>query len=298
MPWLMIFMTLPMLLLAALGLEPCVLVCGRFVRERLFSGAARSVVVAEKGQEAIQARAARTGRVSVGRFALSTFGVIMALLLLIPTLHNMIEVAYVNPADGPHEMMVYVQTPNDINSVMQRIEQVDAKNFGGKHQVAIGVTTDAEWPFAWYLRDYPHVCYNFPVACPDWKATVPIIISSNDAGDPLADISTYAPGGKDYSYQIYNLRTWWDEGYKLPPCKAGQAPSTSCADPGLGSGVGPLLWLSYGDNPPRGATFNLGLTGQRVWNWWWKRQPFGSSNGGYPMVLLIRDTMHVLPTPP
>ncbi|HET8840122.1 MAG TPA: hypothetical protein VFN35_01585, partial [Ktedonobacteraceae bacterium] len=69
----------------------------------------------------------------------------------------------------------------------------------------------------------------------------------------------------------------------------------SCSDPNLGSGVGPGLWLSYGDNPPNGAKFNLGLTIQRVWNWWWNRQPFGSTGGAYDMDLFIQKDMGVTP---
>ncbi len=217
------------------------------------------------------------------------------MLLLIPTTQNMIQVSYVHAADGPHEMMVYVQTPDDIETVMQRIEQVDQKKFGGQHQVTIGVTTDATWPFAWYLRDYPNVCFGFPMNCPGWKDTAAVIISSNVQNDPGEDINTYAPTGGAYLYHVYNLRTWWDEGYKLPPCAPKQKPSSSCADPARGSGVGPLLWLSYGDAPPPGAKFNPGLALQRIWNWWWYRQPFGSTGGAFYMVLFIHSAMGVNP---
>ncbi|HEX4714738.1 MAG TPA: hypothetical protein VH164_07410, partial [Ktedonobacteraceae bacterium] len=237
-------------------------------------------------------------RVRTGRIVLGCFGVVMAVLLLVPTIHNMVEVSCIEPADGPHEMMVYVQTPDDINSVMNRIALVDQKDFGGKHQVEIGVMADASWPFSWYLRDYPNVCYGFPTNCPGWKTTAPVIIAANDAGNPAQDISIYAHAGGTYLYQVYNLRTWWDQGYMLPPCAPGQKPSSSCADPTLGSGVGPLLWLSYGDNPPEGAQFNPGLAMQRIWNWWWYRQPFGSTTGSYAMVLFIRNNMGVNPTQP
>jgi predicted membrane-bound mannosyltransferase len=289
MPWLMIFMTLPMLLLAAVALEPCVQICSRFLKERFGRGAQQTS--ADSISDPIPS-ALRTSR---PRAAAGCSGVLLAILLLIPTTQNMIQVSYVHPADGPHEMMVYVQTPDDINTVMERIEQVDQKDFGGKHQVTIGVTTDATWPFAWYLRDYPNVCFDFPTSCPGWKTTAAIILSSNDNNDPSEDINTYAPTGSAYLYHVYDLRTWWDEGYKLPPCAPNQKPSSSCADPALGSGVGPLLWLSYGDSPPPGAQFNPGLALQHIWNWWWHRQPFGSTGGAYYMVLFIHDTLGVNP---
>lgn len=228
----------------------------------------------------------------IGRAALGLFGVVMAVLLLLPTLQNMYEVNYVHSADGPHEMMVYVQTPDDINSVMARIASVDQQDFGGKHQVQIGITTDAIYPFIWYLRDYPNVCAPFPTNCPTWQNTASIIIGSS--GDPAQDINVY-DSQKTYLYRVYPLRTWWDQGYKLQACPPGHYSPGFCSDPNQGSGVGPLLWLSYGDNPPPGAKFNPGLAIQHIWNWWWSRQPFGSTAGGYDMVLFIRKTMHVQP---
>lgn len=289
MPWLMVFLTMPMLLLAAVGLEPCIMVCYRFLRAHLFSGTKRDV----RGQEMQLREAWSPPRVGAGRFALGLFGVVMAILLLIPTIHNMYEVSYVDPADGPHEMMVYVQTTTDVNVLMAQVDAVDRQDFGGKHQMRIAVTGDATWPFAWYLRDYPNLCFGFPDACPSWKGNVPVIIAGGD--DPYGDINAYAPAGGQYLYHEYHMRSWWDEGYKLPPCQAGQKPSSSCTDPSLGSGVGPLLWLSYGDSPSQNARFNLALTAQRVWNWWWHRQPFGSTDGAYDMELFIQKSMNVHP---
>jgi len=198
MPWLMIFMTMPMLILAAVGLEPCLLTCYHYVKERFFP--VISLSPAEIEQEEIEAdnlgfaleqteteqdeskiEQSETEvepdkpiqvpwtrpRVGVGRAALGLFGIIIGVLLLLPTLHNLYEVTYIHPADGPYEMMVYVQTTTDIDIVMKHLDEVDQKNFGGKHQMRIGVTSNAVWPFAWYLRDYPNLCFNYPSACPD-----------------------------------------------------------------------------------------------------------------------------------
>jgi uncharacterized protein (TIGR03663 family) len=287
MPWLMIFMTMPMLLLAAIGLEPCIMACYRFVKERFFSPQAQSAQAADARESAeMQARAPwMRQRVGVGRFALGLFGTLMALLLLLPTLHNMYEVSYVEPADGPHEMMIYVQTTTDINTLMAQVDAVDQKDFGGNHQMRIGVTSDGVWPLAWYLRDYPNLCFNYPDACPSWTNNVPVIITGGD---------DYVPNTTIYAGQEYKMRSWWDEGYKLPPCPTGKTPSATCADPN-DSGVGPLLWLSYGDNPPTNAKFNFGLAAKRVWDWWWYRQPFGSTGGYYPMALYIQKSMGVHP---
>jgi uncharacterized protein (TIGR03663 family) len=291
MPWLVIFMTMPLLVLAALGVEPCVLACYRFVKDRFFSVAQNPSAGAGGPVSLFPGSGARSG---FAQAVPGLFGVIVAVLLLLPTIHNMYEVSYVHPADGPHEMLVYVQTTTDVNIIMDRINRVDQQHFGGKHQLFIGVTDDATWPFAWYLRDYPNLCFGFPEKCPTWKNTVPIIISGGD--DPYGDINAYAPANGTYLYHEYQMRSWWDEGYKLPACPPGQKPSSTCSDPGLGSGVGPLLWLSYGDAPPPGAPFNLGLTFQRLWNWWWQRQPFGGTESNhYDMELFIQKGLGVTP---
>lgn len=291
MPWLMIHMTMPMMLLAAIALQPCVLACYHFAKERVFTRSAEPVLSSDLQQE-IPARS--RPRVGVGQATLGLSGVVMAVLLLLPTLHNMYEVSYVHPADGPHEMMVYVQTTTDVNIVMAQIEALDQKDFNGSHKLHIGVTGDATWPFAWYLRDYPGTCFNFPTGCPaSWVSTMPVIVSGGD--NPYQAITTYAPANGHYLAHEYHMRSWWDEGYKLPPCAPGQKASNSCSDPNLGSGFGPGLWLSYGDNPPAHAQFNLGLAIQHVWNWWWNRQAIGSTDGAYDMVLFIHKGLGVKP---
>ncbi len=293
MPWLMINMTLPLMLLAAIGLEPGLLICYHFVKERFFSRSTQPQVAATDDVATLSAKNPWARPHSKAVIGFSIFGVIMAILSLLPTLQNMYQVNYVHDADGPYEMMIYVQTPNDINTVMSHIAAVDQKESAGKHEIDIGVTADAEWPFAWYLRDYPNVCYDFPTACPSWKNTAAVIISGGD--DPAGDIAAYAPTHGNYLYHVYNLRTWWDEGYKMPPCPTGQPSSATCADPEDGTGVGPGLWLSYGDDPPANAQFNLGLTIERIWNWWWYRQPFGATTGAYNMELFIQKSAGVNP---
>ena len=60
-------------------------------------------------------------------------------------------------------------------------------------------------------------------------------------------------------------------------------------------GVGPLLWLSYGDNPPPNAKFDLGRAVSNVWQWWWQRKAIGSTDGTYDMGLFIRKDLGVTP---
>jgi uncharacterized protein (TIGR03663 family) len=276
MPWLMIHITMPMLILAAIGLEPAVVTCINFVKNLLghYSSSKEAVALNTNNEYAQQFPQARP-KIGIFATSISFLGVIMAVLLLLPTVHNMYEVAYVHPADGPHEMMVYVQTTADVNTVMSKVDALDQKMFGGKHQMQIGLTGDATWPYAWYLRDYPNVCFDFPGGCPGWK-NVPVIIGGGD--NPYALEQQYGGNANNpdkYTYQLYKMRTWWDEGYK--PQDTG--------------GFGPSLWLSYGDNPPQNAKFNLGLAAQHIWQWWWQRRAIGDTGGAYDMVLFIRNDL-------
>ena len=299
MPWLMIHMTMPMLLLAAVGLEPIVLTVVKLVRSwGRWQGRGVECRFIEHvhaptnpGLAPPQPQPRKVG-VAAGSTAL--VGAVLAVLLLLPTLHNMYEVSYVHAADGPHEMMVYVQTTTDVNSVMQKIEVLDQKLYGGKHLLPIGVTNDAVWPFVWYLRDYKNVCLYYPDSCPSTAKTIPVIITG---GDNLYDAESKYGGsaGKpgNYVYHQYHLRTWWDEGYKPAPCVSVKV--GGCVDEPTYGGVGPGLWLSYGDNPPPGAQFNFGLAAEHVWQWWWERRPFGSTDGAYDMALFIRSDLGVTP---
>ncbi len=311
MPWLTIFITMPMMLLAAIGLEPCIRTCYELGRDLLSRRRAAATIapiadeleatdeVGERVEERelVLARSGSLTRnhppISTWKAALGIFGTVMALLLLAPTIHNMYELAYIHPADGPYEMMVYVQTTNDVTTVMNHIDEIDQKDFSGNHQMRIAITSDATWPFAWYLRDYPNLCYGYPASCPTWKDNVPVVIAGGD--DPYGDISNFAPAKGNYLYHLYQMRSWWDEGYKLPACVGQQKPGFTCADPSQGSGVGPGLWLSYGDTPPLGAKFNLSLATQRIWNWWWNRVPFGSTTGAYDMELFVQKNLGVNP---
>ena len=81
------------------------------------------------------------------------------------------------------------------------------------------------------------------------------------------------------------MRSQWDQGYMPPPCIA---TLTKPCEAQQYTGVGPLPWLSYGNNPPHPGQIDFGLIVKNVWRWWWHRTPFGGIDGGYNMALLIR----------
>ena len=117
--------------------------------------------------------------------------------------------------------------------------------------------------------------------CLGWK-NVPVIIGGGD--NPYGLEQQYGGAANNpnkYAYQQYKMRTWWDEGYKPPTT----------------GGIGPGLWLSYGDNPPATAKFNLGLAAQHICQWWWQRRAIGDTGGAYDMVLFIRNDLSTVVKP-
>src|SRR5260370_2258724 len=190
MPWMMIHMTMPMLLLAAVGREPIVVTLVNLLKHRLASRAlVKEARDAANGHNDQPVSAPLPRPRKVGAFAGSTalVGALLALLLLLPTLHNMYEVSYVHSADGPHEMMVYVQKTTDVNVVMQKIDALHQVYYSGNDLPPLGAMNDALRPFVWYLRDYKNVWLYYPASCPATAQTMPVIISG---GDNINDAET------------------------------------------------------------------------------------------------------------
>ena len=221
----------------------------------------------------------------------------LAVALFIPMVHSMAELSYIHPADGPHEMMVYVQTTPDVTAAMAKINAADQKLYGGRHQLQIWVGQGEEWPMYWYLRDYyldPHPG-SYAVFDPDVSA--PFV-----KGAPVPDVLILLPSDAEafmaahpgYHAREYKLRSWWDEAYKPPACVPSKStPCPSSANWGAGVGLGP--YLSYGSNPPPNAKFDLGRATNRLWNWLWTRQPLGDVNGSYDFTLIVRDGVPIQP---
>ncbi len=297
MPWLMIHMTMPLMILAAIGLEPAIVTLYNWAKQEFMERKAqpKTQVATSSPESAVPfLLTPRTKTVSVLTGVTATASVVFAVLLLLPTLHNMYEVSYVHAADGPHEMMVYVQTTTDVNKVMAKVDALDQKLYGGRHELAIGLTNTATWPFAWYLRDYTNVCFNFPSGCPAIAKNIPVIIvGQEDIPSTTAQYASPSNKGPMYAFQEYQMRTWWDEGYKPPVCVPSK--TVSCDGQPTWGGVGPWLWLSYGDNPPPNAKFNFGRAANNIWQWWWNRTAIGSTDGAYDMGLYIRSDLKVTP---
>ncbi|GCF08266.1 flippase activity-associated protein Agl23 [Dictyobacter arantiisoli] len=307
MPWLMIHMTMPMMILAAIALESVIQTVWQAIKARrghvalaveplATSDAEVASPVEDEAPEAenetpevahtqdiqpVPVTISQPRRRRSYELGASIATIALALLLLIPTLQNMFQVTFVHYADAPHEMMIYVQTATDINTVMDKVAALDNSLYGGKHTIPLGITSDATWPFAWYVRDYTNVCFNYPDGCSATAQDYPVVIASGDAMTSMQYQKSQA-----YLFHQYHMRTQWDQGYMPPACQPSK--SHPCTESQPYVGVGPWLWLSYGDNPPVGAKFDLGRAINNIWQWWWQRKAFGSTDGTYDMGLFIR----------
>ena len=127
MPWLMIHITMPMMLIAAIGLEPIVVTVSNLAKQWFAQNNERRTQMPVESNGAVAPEFMPKPRKRVGVLAGSgaILGLMAAILILLPTLHNMYEVSYVHAADGPHEMMVYVQTTTDVNIVMAKVDALE-----------------------------------------------------------------------------------------------------------------------------------------------------------------------------
>ena len=231
MPWLTIHIVLPLILLAAIALDWAVV---------------RALeMLDEMAQNRYAGRSVFAGQV-LARSARPLLTLVFAFLLLIPMLHSMLFVTYVDPGDAPHEMLSYVQTTTDVTDVMAKITALDQQLYGGTHQLRIGLpNSQAIWPFTWYLRDYKNVWFYYDGKDPA-PSNLDVIITDPGAEGAYTAPDAAHPQGLFLAHQ-YRIRAWWDQGYMPPPCVPSK---TVTCDPNAGTGIGVWPWLSYGDPAP------------------------------------------------
>ena len=83
----------------------------------------------------------------------------LALTLFVLSVRAGSRASYQN-GDTPVEMIVYTQTSPDITELVRDIKKAgDARDQGTQVPVTIDQTSGFSWPWAWYLRDYGQVNY-------------------------------------------------------------------------------------------------------------------------------------------
>jgi uncharacterized protein (TIGR03663 family) len=240
---------------------------------------------------------------------------ILALLALILTLQNMYQLTYPHPADAKSELLIYVQTTPYVNTIMDKVAQLDRKYCGGRQEISIGVAAEATWPFSWYLRDYKHVGYNYtpaslnppntlsPSKAPNCKDDFSVVITAGSTSSTMYAQNPPGQVSSQYKYHEYEMRAQGNQGYMPPLCvPTGGHACESQQYTGVGLGT----WLSWGANPPSGVSFDPGRAMMRIWQWWWERIPIGrgvpsrgdlyaADDPGAMMALFIRKDLGVDP---
>ncbi len=311
MPWLTLHIVLPLLILAAIALDWAVMRALEMLDELVYNR--------RMGRPALT-------RPMVRRSAGALLSLVGAFLLLIPMLHTMLFVTYVDPGDAPHEMLSYVQTTTDVTDVMAKINALDEQLYHGTHQLRIGMpNSQALWPFYWYLRDYKNVWWGYDGQNPP-AGDLDVIITDPGGETPYVQHTTTDPQGLFLAKQ-YRIRAWWDEGYKPP------------SSYGVGFGV----WISYGDPPDCGSvslqnqqtvqtlaqsgavyclttnasgekvtkctrsadgnaldcapapSFDAGKAFGNFWDWLWTRKAIGPTDGSTDFMFLVRSDLHMQP---
>lgn len=177
-----------------------------------------------------------------------------------------------NFVDGanPTEMLIYVQTSNDVKHVTHEVQALSRRVTGG-NTMQIGLDTNdvGGWPFIWYLRNNPNVVdamsFNGPVCGAQYCPALIMLGPEFDASRTQLM--------QHYVVQKYRWNWWFPEDYKVWfPQHWGNIPQAlhghgSLTDDLLGT---PTDW-------------------HHIWNWLMYRTPFGTRSARWLYFLVRRD---------
>jgi len=116
-------------------------------------------------------------------------------------------VASFEHGDIPVELLVYTQTSPDVPRLRDAIEEV-AEASGLGRDVPIVVDNELTWPWVWYLRDYRNKSYpsSFEEPLPDGAI---LLISKSNVPSLDLDPALYDSG------EPFRLRWWFPEDYRV-----------------------------------------------------------------------------------
>ncbi len=223
-------------------------------------------------------------------------------LIALMELHSTQALAYADGAN-PTEMLVYVQTSNDVpmvaNETIALVHRLQGSSV--RPLVQVDVNDVQGWPFEWYFRNLPagDVAYTSSFA----NATAPILIMLGPEYDQFNN-SLHSR----YVVSQYRWNWWFPEDYKgfafdngrcgtpqqETACAPGQHGTTFlrvgniCKDPSV-AGTGCNAIQEF-------PTINLlnavrsGATWTNLWNWYMYRTPFGA-RGYRPLYFYVRKDL-------
>jgi uncharacterized protein (TIGR03663 family) len=116
-------------------------------------------------------------------------------------------VASFEHADEPYELLIYVQTTQELKDVAGLVEQeAEATGLGNNLPIIVDSTDGFTWPWAWYLRDYDRVGY---IAIDgEYRPPPNSVVLANAGNFQNLDRSAYARETR------YGHRAWFPEAYK------------------------------------------------------------------------------------
>ncbi|MDO8673004.1 MAG: TIGR03663 family protein [Dehalococcoidia bacterium] len=238
MPWLLLHIALPLILLAArfLGqmvdridwrswldrntlvfalLIPAILI-GILATLRAIGPASGPAAVGRNAQGIALvlllglavAAAVRVGS-RLGRIrSLQVLGFASIGILFVFTIHSAMLVTYTN-GDIPVEMLVYTQTSPEVPKIKEEIDRIALRSGQGKDiKITVDANSGFSWPWAWYLRDYKNVDY--PVLTNMSVAPIGSILLLHDSNVDQAKpfLTKYGQPEK------YHHRWWFPEDYR------------------------------------------------------------------------------------
>jgi len=101
-------------------------------------------------------------------------------VLVLFTIHTDWPLVYIR-GDVPQDMLIYTQTTPQVKEAVAQIDRLSDQLTGGK-DLKILIDSASTWPFAWYLRDYKNISYQATINAPPDQ---PVVITAveNDAQD-------------------------------------------------------------------------------------------------------------------
>ncbi len=147
--------------------------------------------------------------------AMSASALVMCGVLLLLTVRAAWVATYVH-SDVPRDMLVYTQTAPDLHNLVREIEAAGELTGDRKEiRLSIDSTDGFTWPWAWYLRDYDNVTYpdHSETVSPPGAETAITVISAKNNDKIKAELA------EEFSEGRRLVHRWWfpeNETYKHP----------------------------------------------------------------------------------
>ncbi|MCD4813546.1 TIGR03663 family protein [bacterium] len=125
-------------------------------------------------------------------------------------LHNTSLVNFYGKGANPAELLVYVQSSQDVPQVVKQLKNMSMR-LKGNYEMKITCEDYCSWPFAWYLREFKNVGYpKYTASQPQGSIEEnPVIITGVEMAAPGHDDRVAELLAEKYIAQRYKLRVWW-----------------------------------------------------------------------------------------